>query len=40
MMSLVGPDGAMEFYDGTLRVREADGRMAVDGFEPTSATAS
>ncbi|MDP2094095.1 MAG: Ni/Fe hydrogenase subunit alpha [Hydrogenophaga sp.] len=33
MMSLVGPGGAMEFYDGTLRVREADGRVAVDGFE-------
>ncbi|MDP2020782.1 MAG: Ni/Fe hydrogenase subunit alpha, partial [Hydrogenophaga sp.] len=33
MMSLVGPGGAMEFYDGTLRVREADGRIAVDGFE-------
>jgi NAD-reducing hydrogenase large subunit len=33
MMSLVGPDGAMELYDGVLRVREADGRIALDGFE-------
>jgi len=33
MMSLVGPGGAMELYDGTLRLREADGRIAVDGFE-------
>ena len=33
MMSLVGPGGAMELYDGTLRVREADGRIAVDGVE-------
>jgi NAD-reducing hydrogenase large subunit len=33
MLSLVGAGGAMEFYDGTLRVREADGRIALDGFE-------
>ena len=33
MMSLVGPDGAMELYDGQLRLREADGRITVDGFE-------
>ena len=33
MMSLIGPGGAMELYDGTLRLREADGRIAVDGFE-------
>ncbi|MEZ5662565.1 MAG: Ni/Fe hydrogenase subunit alpha [Burkholderiaceae bacterium] len=33
MMSLVGPDGAMALYDGCLRVREADGRVTVDGFE-------
>lgn len=33
MMSLVGPDGALELYDGVLRVREADGRVALDGFE-------
>ena len=33
MMSLVGAGGAMEFYDGSLRVREADGRIALDGFE-------
>jgi NAD-reducing hydrogenase large subunit len=33
MMSLVGRDGAMELYDGVLRVREADGRIAVDGLD-------
>lgn len=33
MMSLVGADGALELYDGALRVREADGRIAVDGWE-------
>jgi NAD-reducing hydrogenase large subunit len=33
MMSLVGRDGAMELYDGVLRVREADGRIAIDGFD-------
>ncbi|PKO60002.1 MAG: Ni/Fe hydrogenase subunit alpha, partial [Betaproteobacteria bacterium HGW-Betaproteobacteria-17] len=33
MMSLIGPGGAMELYDGTLRLREADGRIAVDCFE-------
>lgn len=33
MMSLIGPGGAMELYDGALRLREADGRIAVDGFE-------
>ena len=29
-MSLVGPDGAMELYDGTLRVRDAEGRILHD----------
>ncbi len=29
-MSLVAPDGAMDLYDGALRVRDADGRMQVD----------
>ena len=33
MMSLVGRDGAMELYDGVLRLREADGRIAIDGFD-------
>ena len=33
MLSLVGAGGAMEFYDGSLRLREADGQIAVDGFE-------
>jgi NAD-reducing hydrogenase large subunit len=30
-MSIVAPDGAMELYDGTLRVRDADGTVTVDG---------
>lgn len=33
LLSLVGPDGALELYDGVLRVREADGRLAEDGWE-------
>jgi NAD-reducing hydrogenase large subunit len=33
MLSLVGARGALEFFDGTLRLREADGRVAVDGFD-------
>jgi NAD-reducing hydrogenase large subunit len=32
MLSLVGPRGALELYDGTLRVREAEGRIADDGW--------
>jgi NAD-reducing hydrogenase large subunit len=31
MMSLVRPDGAMELYDGVLRVRDATGKIIVDG---------
>lgn len=32
MLSLVRPgDGALELYDGVLRVREADGRLLLDG---------
>lgn len=30
-MSIVRPDGAMELYDGVLRVRDADGRTLLDG---------
>ncbi len=34
MLSLVRPgDGAMELYDGVLRVRDAQGRIEVDGWE-------
>ena len=33
MMSLVRADGAMELYDGALRVRDAQGGVLVDGFE-------
>jgi NAD-reducing hydrogenase large subunit len=32
MMSIVRPDGAMDFYDGVLRVRDADGQILVDNF--------
>jgi NAD-reducing hydrogenase large subunit len=31
MMSLVRPDGALELYDGVLRVRDAAGQILVDG---------
>ncbi len=30
MLSLIGPSGAMELYDGDLRVRDANGRIMVD----------
>ena len=33
LMSIVGANGAMDFYDGTLRVRDADGKIFVDGFD-------
>ncbi|MDQ1260431.1 MAG: NAD-reducing hydrogenase large subunit, partial [Pseudomonadota bacterium] len=32
MMSLVRPDGALDFYDGVLRVRDAQGNILIDGF--------
>ena len=32
MVSLVRPDGALDFYDGVLRVRDAQGRILTDGF--------
>ncbi len=31
MMSLVGPCGALELYDGTIRVRDADRQILIDG---------
>lgn len=31
ILSLVGADGALDFYDGRLRARDADGRVIVDG---------
>ena len=33
LMSLVGNAGAMDFYHGSLRVKDADGKIAVDGFD-------
>ena len=33
-MSLVGPDGAMELYDGTLRAIDADGAPIFEGVRP------
>jgi NAD-reducing hydrogenase large subunit len=32
ILSLVGADGALDFYDGRLRARDADGKILVDGF--------
>ena len=29
-MSIVAPDGGMDFYDGALRARDADGRLLFD----------
>ena len=31
MMSLVAPDGAMDLYEGVIRVRDAAGKIIVDG---------
>jgi NAD-reducing hydrogenase large subunit len=33
MMSLTGPGGALDFYDGSLRVRDADGKLLFDGVD-------
>ena len=33
LMSLVRPDGALDFYDGVLRVRDATGAILFDGIE-------
>jgi len=32
LLSLVGADGALDFYDGALRARDADGKILVDAF--------
>ena len=34
LMSIVGADGGLDFYDGRLRVRDADGAIIVEGVEP------
>ncbi|MFZ5441829.1 MAG: Ni/Fe hydrogenase subunit alpha [Myxococcota bacterium] len=34
LLSLVGPDGRLDFYDGVLRARDADGQVLLDGVEP------
>jgi NAD-reducing hydrogenase large subunit len=34
MLSLVGPGGRLEFYDGLLRARDADGAVLLDGVDP------
>jgi NAD-reducing hydrogenase large subunit len=33
-LGLVGPDGGLEHYDGTLRLADADGSLLEDGFSP------
>jgi NAD-reducing hydrogenase large subunit len=33
ILSIVGAGGALDFYDGRLRVRDADGRIIVDGVD-------
>jgi NAD-reducing hydrogenase large subunit len=34
MLSLVGAGGRLEFYDGVLRARDADGKVLLDGVDP------
>ncbi|MEW6563621.1 MAG: Ni/Fe hydrogenase subunit alpha [Pseudomonadota bacterium] len=34
MLSLVGAQGELDLYDGTLRARDADGRILLDGILP------
>ncbi|MFO0746251.1 MAG: Ni/Fe hydrogenase subunit alpha [Myxococcota bacterium] len=34
ILSLVGKDGALDLYDGTLRARDADGAILFDGVDP------
>lgn len=36
MLSLLGPDGALELYDGRLTVSDAAGAVTVDGAEPAA----
>ena len=33
ILSIVGADGALDFYEGKLRARDADGRIIVDAFD-------
>lgn len=33
ILSIVGPDGALDFYEGKLRARDADGKIIVDAFD-------
>ncbi len=33
LLSIVGDDGALDFYDGVIRARDADGGLIVDGIE-------
>ncbi|HCV12792.1 MAG TPA: Ni/Fe hydrogenase subunit alpha, partial [Candidatus Accumulibacter sp.] len=33
MLSIVGASGVLDFYDGRLRARDADGRMLADGVD-------
>jgi len=35
LVSLVGKGGRLEFYDGTLRARDADGGILFDGVDPS-----
>ncbi|MBI3967244.1 MAG: Ni/Fe hydrogenase subunit alpha [Chloroflexi bacterium] len=35
-LGLVGPDGALEHYDGTLRITDAEGRIVADELDPAS----
>ena len=34
LLSLVGEQGRLEFYDGTLRARDAEGKIILDGVAP------
>jgi NAD-reducing hydrogenase large subunit len=33
MLSIVGPNGVMDLYDGKLRARDADGKLILDNFD-------
>ena len=33
LLSIVGPAGVMDLYDGRLRARDADGKLILDGFD-------
>jgi NAD-reducing hydrogenase large subunit len=36
LMSLVSPRGELELYDGVLRMRDAAGKITLDGFDPAN----